>query len=490
MVTTYFCHMYVKMLRKTLLILPIIFWTVGARSQEKWTLRRCVEYAVANNIQVRQADIQARLAAITARQSSASRWPTLNFTNSEGLQFGRSIDPATNLFTNQQIKFSQFQLGSNVTLFNWFSRKNTIEGNKLEQQAAEANVERLKNDISLNVAAAYLQALLARERIRISKVQLNTTLEQLNNTRKLVLAGSLPELNVAELEAQLSRDSSNLIEAETNYLTNLLQMKLVMNMDPALPFDLDTPPVEQIPVEPLAALQPDAVYGLAVQNLPQQKVNALRTQSLQHLVKASRAQMYPTISAFGGVTTSYSSALKRLPKGANIPIIIPIGFTGSGSPTNPNVFAETQVPSDYQKATFLRQLDYQLRQNIGLSLNIPLFNGYQSRANWERSKLNLRNQQLQTERDNLQLKQDIYNAYNSALAAYQRFIAAQKAVKTAEYSYELSRKRYEAGLLRTIDLITNQNNLFRARIEVLLNQYDYVFRMKVLEFYKGEGLKL
>lgn len=486
----YFCPMNAKYLKTTILGLLIVFAALGAAAQDKWDLRRCVEFAVANNIQVRQADIQAKLAAITTSQSKASRFPSLNLTNNEGLQFGRSIDPATNLFTNQQIKFSQFQLGSNVTLFNWFSRSSQISGNVLEQKASEANVERLKNDISLNVAAAYLQALLARERVSISKVQLSNTLEQLTNTRKLVLAGSLPELNAAELEAQLSRDSSGFIEAETAYFTNLLQMKLVMNMDPALPLDLDAPPVDRIPVEPIASLEPAYVYSMALKNLPQQRVNDLRTQSLQQQVKAARGQLYPTISAFGGMTTSYSSALKRLPSGANVPITIPIGFTGTGSATNPNVFAETFVPSGFEKATFIRQLDYQLRQNVGLSLNIPIFNGHQSRAGWERSKLNLRNQQLQNERDNLQLKQDIYNAYNSALAAMQRFIAAQKAVTTAEYSYALSKKRYEAGLLRTIDLITNQNNFFRAKIEVLLNQYDYVFRMKVLEFYKGEGLKL
>lgn len=486
----YFCPMNAKYLKTTILGLLIVFAALGAAAQDKWDLRRCVEFAVANNIQVRQADIQAKLAAITTSQSKASRFPSLNLTNNEGLQFGRSIDPATNLFTNQQIKFSQFQLGSNVTLFNWFSRSSQISGNVLEQKASEANVERLKNDISLNVAAAYLQALLARERVSISKVQLSNTLEQLTNTRKLVLAGSLPELNAAELEAQLSRDSSGFIEAETAYFTNLLQMKLVMNMDPALPLDLDAPPVDRIPVEPIASLEPAYVYSMALKNLPQQRVNDLRTQSLQQQVKAARGQLYPTISAFGGMTTSYSSALKRLPSGANVPITIPIGFTGTGSATNPNVFAETFVPSGFEKATFIRQLDYQLRQNVGLSLNIPIFNGHQSRAGWERSKLNLRNQQLQNERDNLQLKQDIYNAYNSALAAMQRFIAAQKAVTTAEYSYTLSKKRYEAGLLRTIDLITNQNNFFRAKIEVLLNQYDYVFRMKVLEFYKGEGLKL
>jgi outer membrane protein len=125
-----------------------------------------------------------------------------------------------------------------------------------------------------------------------------------------------------------------------------------------------------------------------------------------------------------------------------------------------------------------------------LSVNVPIFNGGQARTAWQRSKLNYQNQQLQVEKDNQSLKQNIYTAYNSALAAFQRYQASVKSVQTAEYSYELSRKRYDAGLLRTIDLITNQSNLFRARLERISNQYDYVFRMKVLEFYKGQGIKL
>jgi outer membrane protein len=211
---------------------------------------------------------------------------------------------------------------------------------------------------------------------------------------------------------------------------------------------------------------------------------------LEKFQKAARGSMYPTIGAFGNLNSAYSSALKNLPKGANFPITIPIGFTGTGSASNPNVFAQTYIPSGYQKANFTRQLDFNFRQSIGLSLNVPIFNGGQTRTAWQRSKLNYQNQQVQVERDNQTLKQDIYRAYNDATAAFQRYQASIKSVTTAEYSYELTKKRYEAGLLRTIDLITNQNNLFRAMLEKTSNQFDYVFRMKVLEFYKGKGLKL
>ncbi len=474
----------------SVLTIVVFLSVLTLAAQDKWDLRRCVEYAVGNNLNVKQADIQAKIAALTLEQSKLQRWPTANFQNSYGLQFGRSIDPATNAFTNQQIEYSQFGLSSSVTLFNWFSQKNTILGNELEAQAQNASVERWKNDISLNVAAAYLQALLSREQVNISIVQLDQTKEQLINTKKLVAAGSLPELNAAELEAQLARDSSSYIAAFTSYQTNLLGLKVWMNFDPALSFELETPPVDMIPVETFADLQPDLVYKLALQNMPLQRVNQLRLQSLEKFQKSAKGSMYPTIAAFGNINSAYSSALKNLPKGANVPITYPIGFTGTGTAANPNVFAETLIPGGFQKANFARQLDFNFRQSVGISINVPIFNGGQAKTAWQRSKLNYQNQQVQVERDNQTLKQDIYRAYNDATAAYQRYQASVKSVKTAEYSFELTKKRYEAGLLRTIDLITNQNNLFRARLEKNSNQFDYVFRMKVLEFYKGLGLKL
>jgi outer membrane protein len=479
-----------KIILLTLLSSLLLLSGTQIQAQDKWDLRRCVEYAVAHNVSVKQADVQARLSKLTLNQSKLQRWPSANFQNSNGFQFGRSIDPATNSFTTDQVTFSQFGLSTNVTLFNFNSQKNTILGNELDAKAQETAVTSLANDISLNIAAAYLQALLSREQINISIVQINQTREQLINTRKLVDAGSLPELNAAELEAQLARDSSTYIASFTAYQGNLLSLKAFMNLDPSVPFELDTPPVERIPVEPLADLQPEPVYLTAVANMPLQKVNNFRLQALEKFAKAARGNMYPSIGAFGNLNSAYSSAFKTLPKGANIPIIIPIGYTGAGTASNPNVFTERLIPSGTQDATFGRQLDYNFRQSIGISLTVPIFNGGQARTAWQRSKLNYQNQQLQVEKDNQTLKQNIYTAYNNALAAFQRYQASVKSVQTAEYSYELSRKRYDAGLLRTIDLITNQSNLFRARLERISNQYDYVFRMKVLEFYKGQGIKL
>ena len=201
------------MSQRTILSLILCLSCIVATAQTKWDLRRSVEYALANNISIKQQDVQARLAELIHYQSKFGRLPSANIGTSLGLNTGRSIDRTTNQFTTESIFFTGLNFQTSVDLFNFFSKQNAIAANKYEAEASIAAVEKVKNDVALNVAAAYLQALLAIEQVNISDVQVKQTVAQLTNTRKLVDAGSVPELNAAELEAQLARDSSTLITA-------------------------------------------------------------------------------------------------------------------------------------------------------------------------------------------------------------------------------------------------------------------------------------
>lgn len=484
----YFCLMK----RRRLLISLFFVCTVsGAGAQEVWDLKRAVEYALENNISVKQADIQARLAALTLKQSRLMQYPSASLSGSAGVNAGRSIDPTTNLFTNTQLLSTGFSFSSGVTVFNFFSIKNNIQGNRLEQEAARTSAEKIRNDVALNVAVAYLQVLVSEEQQNIARLSVNLTLENLNNTRKRVEAGALPELNVAELEAQLALDSSNLITAANTVRQNILLLKAILNIDAAQPFTVASPPLDRIPVLPLSDLQPEAVYDLAVQNLPQQKVNELRIQAADRFVKAARGQMYPSISLFAGMGTNYAN--NKIPRVMEVPsglydttgAKVQVGGTlyDVVAPGYNTVVVANRVP-------FGTQLTDNFRQNVGIQVNIPLFSNGVARTTWERSKLNRASLELQKDQDLLTLKQDIYTAYNDAATAIQKFYAGRKSVETAEKAYSFAQKRYELGLLSTIDLLTNQNNLNRARIELAQVQVDYVFRLKLLEFYKGEGLQL
>ena len=468
------------------IILSLLLLNISSFGQDKWDLRRCVEYALANNISIKQQDIQAQIAQLTYKQSDASKYPSLNFGSGLGVTTGRSIDPNTNQFTTQSVFYNSFSLQSNVDVFNWFNKKYTIAGNKLDAEAAYANVDKLKNDISLNVAAAYLQALLAKEQVNASKIQIEQTTAQLENTRKQVRAGSLPELNLVQFESQLATDSFTLISAVGTETQSLLLLKSLLNLDAGVPFDIAAPPIELIPIDPIAELQPEFVYQLAVKNLPQQRVNQLRLEASQKFANAARAAMFPNVSLGGSLGTTFSDA-KNNANRFLVPGQVDTIATVSGSGA---FVVVPKTGATFFADPYYTQISDNFNSRIGVNLSVPIFNGRSARTTWEKQKLTVKNLSLQQELDNMTLKQDIYKAYTDAMTALQKFNASTKAIEAAQKAYDFSQKRYNVGLLNTIDLIISQNNLFRARIERLSAQYDYVFKMKVLEFYKGQGLKL
>jgi outer membrane protein len=460
----------------------------GVIAQDKWDLKKCVDYALANNISIKQTDIQSSIAALQVEQSKQNLYPTLNFNAGPGFNNGRNQDPTTFSLITQSFVSASMQLQTSAQIFNWYSRKNTIMANEWQLQANKASTDKLKNDIALLVANNYLQILLAQEQQNIASIQISQTIAQLTNTRKLVNAGALPELNAAELEAQLARDSSSFIAAKGNTEQAILQLKANMNIDAATTFEVAVPPIDKIPVDAIADLQPDAVYALAIVHLPQQRVNDFNLKAAQKNAQVAKAALYPTISAFGSLSSSFNSRATEI---TGIQYFnAPIGKVNV-SGVDYTVFP-TQPLSNYttDKTGFFKQTNNNFRQAIGLSISVPIFNGGFSKFNYGRSKLNIKSVALQQMADNLKIKQDIYQAYNAATVALQKFNAGKKSVETAQRSFDFAKKRYDVGMLSTFELITNQNNLFRAKLEYVLNQFDYVFKMKVLEFYKGQGLKL
>jgi outer membrane protein len=480
----YFCCMRYKIY--TLSILFAIGMKVSA--QQKWDLRRCIDYALANNISIKQTDLQARLAALQLKQSKLGMYPRASFSTSSSFNNGRNQDPTTFSLITQSYLSANTQLQTSAEIFNWYSKRNTIAANEWEFHAAMAGSEKLRNDIALTIANAYLQILLAAEQEKIAGVQLQQSQTQLINTRKLVKAGSLPELNAAELEAQVARDSATLISAKGSTTQGLLNLKAYMALDAAAAFEVDVPPVEKIPVEDIADLQPDAVYASAIANLPQQKVNDYKLKAAEKNSMAARGALYPTLSAFGSLGSRFNSRSEEIIGSTLInPAIGKVNVSG----TDYNVFRVNPFPDyTYRKQPFFSQMNQNFNQGIGLNLSVPIFNGGNLRTSYERSKVNIENLKLQQQLDNQKTKQDIYLAYNSALVALEKFNAGKKSVEAAERSYAFAQKRYAVGMLTTLELVTNQNNLFRAKLENALNQFDYVFKMKVLEFYKGKGLKL
>ncbi|HMH24763.1 MAG TPA: TolC family protein [Puia sp.] len=457
-----------------------------AQDKDKWDLRRCVDYALANNISIKQADVQARLSRLTLDQSKLSQIPTLGVGIGAGVNSGRRQNPTDFSLSTNTFFANSYNLQTSANIFNFFSVRNTIASNRYALDAAYANTDKVKNDISLNVANAYLQVLLATEQSEAARLQLKLSQNQLDITHKQVNAGTLPELNAAELEAQVAQDSSNYISTQGVITQNILTLKAYLGMDAGTRFEVDTPPVEQIPIEKLADLQPESVYSLALTYQPLQKMDAYLVESSRRNVLANKGAQYPSLSVVGNLGTNYiGNGMEPIlstvrPKVDTIARVVP---------SNDNVVVDG-VTYDTRKTPYFKQLNQNFSQYFGLSVNITILNGGILHTNYAKSKLSLRNTELQRDQDNLTLKQNIYQAYTAAITALQKFEANKISVAATQKSFEFAQKRYGIGMLNTVDLLTNQNNFFNAKINLLYSQFDYVFKMKVLEFYKGLGIKL
>jgi outer membrane protein len=472
---------------KKFLTLIALTASLHSFSQEKWDLRKCVDYALQNNISVKQADVQARLSKLLADQSKMTRLPNANASVSTTYQHGLNINPTTNVFENVDITGGNLGLQSNYTIFNWFARKNNIEANVITAKADELNIERTKNDLALSVANAFLQVMLRREQANVSSVQLRQSQEQLRNTRKFVEAGSQPELNAIQLEAQVERDSATYIQALAAAEQGIINLKAFMNFDFASQFDIVYPAVENIPVDNILDLQPQAVYELALLNQPQQKVTALRIESSQKLVGAARGSMYPTLSASGSLNTRFANNVYDY-RSQTI-----LGPTSAYALDNANkypVYAYQNSIIGIDKVNFGNQLNRYFGQALGLNLSVPLFNAHQARTQWERAKINVRQTQLQDDQEKQTLRSNVFISYQDAFSALQKYNSSKKSVAVSEKALEYAQKRYDVGLLGTLDLITTRNNVFTAKIQELSNHYEYVFKLKVLEFFKGQGIRL
>ncbi|HEY4109895.1 TolC family protein [Puia sp.] len=471
------------------LTLSSLYSPLTGLAQDKWDLRRCVDYAVANNISVKQADVQARLAKLTLEQSQWNQIPTLGLGSQFGVKSGNTQNPNNFTLSTQTYALNNYQLQTSVTAFNFLSLRRAVEASRLSWQAALANTDRTKNDISLNVANAYLQVVLSMEQTEASQLQLHLSQNQLDITRKQVKAGSLPELNAAELEAQVAQDSATYINSKGNIQLNILQLKAYMDLDASFPFDVYAPPVEDIPIEQIADLQPEAVYSLALANQPLQKYDALNIASARKTVASNKGAMYPTLSVIGQLGAGWISNFPE-PDFNKTPLLSVDTLYALHQVGSNAVFTQTNVAVATKQKPFFPQLRQTFNQFVGINLNIPILQNGTLHINYARSKLNLRNLELQRDQDNLTLKQNIYQAYTAAITALQKFEANKISVTATQKSFEYSQKRYNVGMLNTIDLLTNQNNFFNARINLLSSQFDYVFKMKVLEYYKGLGIKL
>lgn len=454
----------------------------------KWSLQNCIQYAMDNNLQVAESELNERMARLILQQNRNNRLPSLNGDASLGESYGRSIDPTSNQFVTNGFTYNNLGLSSSTLLFGWFQRKYQIEQNQLEVEAANASYNQLKDDIALNVATGYLRVLLAREQVKINEGTLRLDNQQYNQTVIFANAGKVPELNVAQMLSQLSTDSSNLVSATSNERIALLQLRALMNFNFEQEFDIVAPDLDISELASLYSLPtPEGIYSTALKNHHRMKYDELKLMSAKKNLDIAKAVQYPQLSLMGSLGTNYSSTIKDI-----------VGQTYTGeTPIGSIKIANTDYPitrPTYTYNTRTRSLFNQygdnIRANIGLGLSIPIFNGFSANTNIQKAKIGLISQQIVIDSDKQKLKQDIYTAYEEAKAASQKYSAAKRAQDASQRALDFAVKRFSIGMISTYEYTASLNSLYAASASALSSKYDLIFKLKVLDYYMGNPLKL
>ena len=481
------------MMKKLLIAFLFVGGASGVFSQDSkkvYTLKECIDIALQNNLTVKRSALGLKGADITLNQARYTVLPTLNLSSSGGSNWGRSVDPTTNLFIDQKIDNSNLNANASLLLFNAFRVMNGIRQSVNDRAAAESDYSKAKNDVILTVITFYTSVIFNQELLQNAQFQLKTTQQQVERTKKLEQAGSVPLGNVLDLEAQNATNELNLIQRENTYNLSLLQLKQSLQLPASSPLEIEVPALN---VEDLLLDQTtEQIYDIARQNMPEIKAAVYRTESANYGLKSARGSLYPRLNLNAGAFTNYSSAAKVL-TGFNITDPNPvIGYLGNNpATTDPLLQVKSFSPTAQvftKEKPFNDQFSDNISKSLTLSLTIPIFNSYNARTNVMRSKINKEQAGINLTDAENKLRQAIETAHNDATSAAKTYNATLKAVKAREEAFRMTKQRFDAGASNYVDWQVSENNLFQAKSDQVRAKYDLIFKKKVLDFYQGKPI--
>lgn len=422
-----------------------------------------------------------KFSALAVSQAKASLLPSFSFSGNSGYRFGLSENPTTGILQSTNFLSTGFSLSAGVTLFNWFSRQHAVKAEQFSEMGDKMTVKKAEDDVEINVSAAYLQVLLANEMLVIAKVQVQQTGSQAEITGKKIALGVLSELDAVQVQLQLMSDSSSLISAEERREKALLQLKALLSLDMTYSFDIEPLPLNEVSASGLDEMEIVNLSRVAFQDMPQAKQVSYQMEAAQIRIKAAKAAKYPTLTLYG----SAGSNFVNISSPQNY-LFVPQQATGARvnvNGTSYEVVAPSFRPINFGVTPFFRQLYQNFGQSVGLGISIPILNGKSLTVNQKREELNLEQLRLQNENLQQEFKTSVYTIFTEAVAALKKVKLNRSIVEAAAKSMEAAQKRYKLNLLSTQDLLIGHNALLKARMELLLVQYDLLFKKRLLFFY-------
>jgi len=449
------------------------------------TLEQCIDYALKNNISVKQTELNTEISKINLNQSEANLLPNLNGNASHSYNYGRTIDRFTNQFATQQVLSQNLSLSSDVTVFSGLQNINTIQEYKYSYLAGKQDIEKIKNDISLNIASQYLQILYNVEALSNAKNQMGIASAQVDRAKILVDNGAQARGTLLDLQSQLATEELNVTNAQNQLDISYLTLAQLMNMPSAEGLAIVKPTLD-VANEAIATATPSQIYNTAITNLPEIKSADFKLKSADKGLKVAWGGLSPKLSFSAAYGTGYSGASKQL---VGTPTITGAAPTGDYTASGEAVYTPTYI-ANYETTPFKDQYNNNVNKSIGFYLTVPIFNRFQVKSSIDKAKIQKLNAELTVESTKLTIQKNIQQAYADANAALKKYVASKKAQDAMQESFNYTEQKFNVGMINTTDYNTAKNKLIKAESDVLSAKYEYVFKTKVLDFYQGKPLKL
>jgi len=439
----------------TLAYLLLLALFASLHAQELWTLDKCINYAHVNNIQIKQSTLNTQYQMNMLKEKKNSRLPNLNGQVSENLNFGRSLT-YENTYQNVNSSQTDFGLGTQVTVFQGMQINNSIKKTEFDLKASFEDLAKAKDDLSLNIASTFLEILFAKELVKVSEDQILITNQQLKQSQEKVNAGSLASGALLEIEAQAAREELNIVDAKNQLQIAKLKLAQMLEIVFTDKFDVEIPILPEVGAQSSVTNSQD-VYLTALKQRPEIRGAEYRYQSTEMQLKMAEGVFYPTVSFYANYYNNYNNKYKDI-KGTSI--------------------------------SFGDQLSNNQRKGLGLQMNIPIFNRFFTKLQVDNAKIQMLNTQLDLEGTKKVLRQEIETAQTTAITSFNRFKSTEKAVTSMQEAFRYSEEKFNVGMVNAVDYNLAKTNLLKASSDRLRAKYEFIFRSKILDFYKGIPITL
>lgn len=451
-----------------------------------WSLDDCIQYALDHNLDIKKQLLIVESNRADLLQSKLVMLPDLNGGASHIYNWGQTVDRYTNQFATNRVQSNDFYLSSNMTLFSGMRKVNTMKQYELNTIASNYDLDYMMDDISVAVASYYLEILYNMELLEMAGEQLEVTNQQVDRMRKMLEAGTLARGDLLNVEAQAASEELQIVEAENRLEIAYLDLMLLIDYPVSQDFRIEVPEMREI-TTPSITISSRDIYSIALENRPEIRGAEVRVESADKGISVARSYISPSLTLIGRWATGYS--------GASTQGVDPF-FELSENPIGVTAQSEEQVLGynygflDSEVIPWGDQLENNQNKTVGLSLSIPIYNGWQARNAISKAKLSKAQAEYNLEQTKLNLNKTIQQAYADAVAALKNHSAAEKKEQAQREAFKYARERFDVGLMNSVDYNEIKKNLTQAESELLQAKYRFIFTTTVLDFYMGKPLSL